>query len=120
MLTTGFALRASITTQDYKKIADHRGHATSSRLHPCLRLNSCSAISTMPTAPSHNFLSRRDDGRRLLTPQHRARDFRRVRQMADARLDHVACRPSRADCESPDAAGQSSPTECRRETLVSS
>ena len=46
----------------------------------------------MPTAPFDDALARRDDGAGLLALQHRLRDLRRVREVADARLDHFDAR----------------------------
>ena len=40
----------------------------------------------------HDLLPRRDDGARLLAAQHRRGDLRRVRQVADARLQHLHAR----------------------------
>ena len=40
----------------------------------------------------HDLLARADHGFRLLTPQHRARDFRRVGEVSEARVFDVQAR----------------------------
>jgi hypothetical protein len=46
----------------------------------------------MPDGAFHDARARGDDGPRLLPLQHRGGDFRRVGQVADARLDHFDAR----------------------------
>ena len=80
-------LDAFFTAQHHEQIAHHRRLALFVERHDVLAAQLVQRHLDHADGAFDDLLARGDNRRRLLPPQHRARNFRRVGEVADPRLD---------------------------------